>query len=116
MLDSVELRTFDEPVVAPAGIVYSTQPRTATGDAGEDYFVKGPDVEVVFAELAGCLLAQCVGATVPPVAVCRFEGEAFCGSRRAAGIGRNALPWLTNPGSRTDLYELYAVIVIDTWL
>jgi hypothetical protein len=110
----VQLETVDQLVAAPDGIVFSTQPRRAHGDDGYDYFVKlGPDV--VFAEIAGCLLAQAVGLTVPPTALCRFGDEVYCGSREVARIGRNADPWLL-PGKCRNFGELYSAIVVDAWL
>jgi hypothetical protein len=58
MLETVTLLTLDSEVTAPEGIVYSAQPRTALGEDGQKYFVKGRDPEIVFAQLAGCLLAE----------------------------------------------------------
>jgi hypothetical protein len=117
MLDRVDLLTVDEKVSAPDGIVYSTSPQTATTEDRRQFFIKGPDPEVVFAELTGCLLAAAVGLTVPPVAVCVFGDTVYCGSQRVADLGRNLMPWLTNPGTRVTNYpQLYAAIVVDVWL
>jgi hypothetical protein len=57
MVYETDLLSFDGRVSAPEGIVYSTSPRRAEGEDGHSYFIKGPDVEVVFAELAGCSFA-----------------------------------------------------------
>jgi hypothetical protein len=74
------LLTIDDPVVPPKGLVYSTSPRRAEGNDGRSYFVKGNNNETVFAEIAGCILANAVGLPVPAVALCEFEGLQFAGS------------------------------------
>ena len=79
-MNVVELATLDEVVGQSAGLVYSTQPRRAVGSNGVDYFVKGPDPEIVFAELAGCSLARAVGIPVAAVDLCMFEGQRYAGS------------------------------------
>ena len=114
-MDSVTLLTLDEPVSAASGIVYSTEPKRAQGMNGQDYFVKGPEIEVVFAEVAGCLLAAAVGIPVAPTAICTFEGQRLAGSLKVADIGRNVGPWLCS-GRATNLSVLYSTIVVDAWL
>jgi hypothetical protein len=115
-LQKLELLTLDEYVTAPSGLVYSTNPRTAEGPDGFKYFVKGPDPEIVFAELAGCLLAASVGLKVPSVAACTFEGETFCGTREVADLGRNAEPLLRARERVTNFNDIYSVIPVDVWL
>jgi hypothetical protein len=61
---SIELLTFDDKVQSGSGLVYSTNPNTGTDHDGEKYFIKGPEPEVAFAELAGCVVANAVGLTV----------------------------------------------------
>jgi hypothetical protein len=114
-MDTVSLLTLDEVVGAEVGLVYSTQPKRAQGPGQADYFVKGPSPEVVFPELAGCLLAKAAGIPVPTVAACTFQGEVFAGSLKVADIGRNVLPWLNAERAR-NFGVLYEVIVVDTWL
>jgi hypothetical protein len=116
MLHQTTLTTFDAQVSAPEGMVYSTSPHTAEGADGISYFVKGPDREVVFAELAGCLLAREVGLIVPDVAVCSLSDERYCGSRKVAGAVRNVEPWLKRPQKVRNFDDLYKVIVVDAWL
>jgi hypothetical protein len=116
MLEAIDLVTLDSSVSAPEGIVYSTSPRRAHGSDGADYFVKGPEPEVVFAELAGCLLASAVGLSVAPVSVARFEGQSYCGSRKVADLGRNLRPLLSVPTRVENFSSLFAVIVVDIWL
>src|ERR1051326_3318565 len=70
-----QLMTLDSHMSAPSGIVYSTNPRKAEAVNGKTYVVKGPELETVFAELAGCMLAATVGIPVPPVAVCVADDE-----------------------------------------
>ncbi len=69
------LLTIDDPVIAPKGLVYSTAPRRAEGDNGRSYFIKGDNNETVFAEIAGCILADAVGLPVPAIALCQFDGD-----------------------------------------
>jgi hypothetical protein len=116
MLYQTALLTFDSRVSAPEGIVYSTSPHTAEGIDGITYFVKGPQPEVVFAEIAGCLLAREVGILVPDVAVCTFGELIYCGSAKVADSVRNVAPWLSRPHKIRNFIDLYDVIVVDAWL
>lgn len=116
MVHETELLTFDSRVSAPEGIVYSTSPRRAEGEDGHSYFIKGPDAEITFAELAGCSFAIEVGLVVPPVAVCRFGEEKYCGSRKVADSLRDIAAWLRRPQKISNRNDLYSVIVVDAWL
>lgn len=117
VFETIELLTRDEPVTAPAGLVYSTNPRTAEATDGRGrYFVKGPEPEIVFAEMAGCLLAGKVGLHVPTVAACLFDGLTYCGTREVADVGRNIEPWLRAPERVTNFSDVYSVIAVDVWL
>lgn len=116
MLHETDLLTFDSVVSAPEGIVYSTSPRRAEGIDGHSYFIKGPEIEVAFAELTGCLFAIEAGLIVPEVAVCNFGDEKYCGSRRVADSLRDVAAWLKRPQKIKNHDDLYAVIVVDAWL
>lgn len=116
MIFETELLTLDSRVSAPEGIVYSTSPRRAEGQDGHSYFIKGPHVEVAFAELAGSSFAREVGLVVPPVAVCSFDDEKYCGSRKVADSLRDVSAWLNRPEKITNQNDLYSVIVVDAWL
>lgn len=116
MLHETDLLTLDSVVSAPEGIVYSTSPRRAEGIDGHSYFIKGPEIEVAFAELTGCLFAIEVGLIVPEVAVCSFGDEKYCGSRRVADSLRDVAAWLKRPQNIKNHDDLYAVIVVDAWL
>jgi hypothetical protein len=117
MLNRIDLLTYDGPVVSPDGVVYSTGPRTGTTESGLKYYVKGPEPEISFAELAGCLLARAVGLSVASVAVCAVDQHVLAASEGVADIGRDARPWLRNPpGLVTNFPELYSAIVVDAWL
>lgn len=116
MIHQTTLTTRDAPVSAPEGMVYSTSPYTAEGADGISYFVKGPDREIVFAELAGCLLACEMGLIVPDVAVCSLGEERYCGSGKVADAMRNVAPWLKRPEKVRNFVDLYKVIVVDSWL
>jgi hypothetical protein len=116
MVYETDLLTLDSVVSAPEGIVYSTSPRRAEGTDGHSYFVKGPDVEIAFAELAGCAFAAEVGLIVPEIAVCTFGDDRYCGSRKVADALRDVAAWLKRPLKIRNHVDLYAVIVVDAWL
>lgn len=116
MVYETDLLTLDSRVSAPEGIVYSTSPRRAEGEDGCSYFVKGPEVEVTFPELAGCAFAIEVGLIVPPVAVCTFGDDKYCGSRKVADSLRDVAAWLKRPQKISNRNDLYTVIVVDAWL
>lgn len=110
----VDLLTMDDRVCPPPGVVYSTDPHRAEGEDGHSYFVKGPDVEVVFAELAGCTLAAAVGLPVPPVATCAYDGNLYAGSRKVEV--RDFKPLLKSGTRIQNAADLYNMIVVDVWL
>jgi len=111
---AVELLTMDGRVCPPPGMVYSTDPHRAEGEDGNSYFVKGPDVEVVFAELAGCTLAAAVGLPVPPVATCAYDGSLYAGSRKVDVREMGLL--LKSTARILNATDLYNMIVVDVWL
>jgi len=116
MIYETDLLTLDSKVSAPEGIVYSTSPRRAEGQDGASYFIKGPEVEVVFPELAGCSFATEVGLVVPAIAVCSFGDEKYCGSRKVADSLRDVAAWLHRPQKISNAGDLFSVIVVDAWL
>ena len=113
-LSAVDLLTMDGRVWPPPGMVYSTDPHRAEGKDGHSYFVKGPEVEVVFAELAGCTLAAAVGLPVPPVATCAYDGDLYAGSRKVEV--RDLRPLLKSGTRIQNAADLYNMIVVDIWL
>jgi hypothetical protein len=113
---ATDLITVDSPVSSPAGIVYSTNPHKAEAINGRTYFVKGPQLEVVFAELSGCLLAAALGVPVPAVALCAADTEKFAGSERVEQAFRDASVPLKKPEKIANIQDLYNIIVIDSWL
>ena len=115
MIPRVNLLTFDSPIQSPQGIVYSTSPRRAEAEGGS-YFIKGPEVEVVFAEIAGCALAREVGLPVPDVAACEGEGETYAGSLRVKDALRDIAPLITQLDGVTNPEDLFNAIVVDVWL
>jgi hypothetical protein len=112
---SVNLTTLDGAVAEGTGLVYSTAPQRAVGDDGGDYFVKGPDREVVFAELAGCVLANAVGLTVPSVRACQVAGEFLAGSRLVSNI-RMIAPFLDQRQRVSNFEDVFDAVVVDIWL
>jgi hypothetical protein len=116
MVQRVSLLTFDEKVVAPPDIIYSTSPRRAVGDDGRPYFIKGPDLEVVFAEITGCVLAREVGLPVPDVAACYGDGETYAGSAKVKDALRELPPFNYLHDVATNYGDLFDAIVVDVWL
>lgn|GEM_PF-1977362 len=111
-----ELMTLDSHISAPSGIVYSTNPRKAGAVNGKTYVVKGPEVETVFAEIAGCMLAAAVEIPVPPVALCLAEENKLAGSENVEQSFRDASIPLKRPAKVANMEDLYNVIVVDCWL
>lgn len=110
------LLTIDEQIRAPYDVVYSTDPRRAEGANHLRYFIKGPELEIVFAEIAGCLLAREVGLIVPDVAACEFAGETYAGSVKVDEAVRDIEPWLNRPQRVTNFDDVFRSIVVDLWL
>jgi hypothetical protein len=113
---TTDLITVDSPVSSPAGIVYSTNPHLAEASNGKTYFVKGPQLEVVFPEIAGCLLAASVGIPVPAIALCSAGADMLAGSEKVEQAFRDASVPLKRPEKITNIEDLYNVIVVDSWL
>jgi hypothetical protein len=111
----VGLATLDDKIGGDSGVVYSTSPKKAIGADDESYIVKGPDPEVTFAELAGCILANAVGITVPTVRACKFANLMLAGSREVSNI-RVVEPWLGKPNKVVNYSEIFSAIVVDVWL
>jgi hypothetical protein len=116
MIAKAQLVTLDAPVTAPQGIVYSTSPRKAEGDDGITYFVKGPDSEVVFSEVVGCLLAAEAGLPAPIPAILSAGDERFAGTQEVKGAIRDISPWMGRRRKIVNSADLYNIIVVDAWL
>src|SRR5438552_1246637 len=116
MIVRTNLITIDGPVLPPEGLVYSANPRRAEGEDGTPYFIKGSELEIVFAEMAGCALAREVGLPVPDVAACEFGGEVFVGTKKIDVVVRDIEPWLVRPQKVINFSDLFAAIVVDVWL
>lgn len=116
MVDNIELFTIDGKVSAPSGVVFSTDPRRAEGEDERSYFIKGPELEVVFAELAGCELAREMGLNVPDVAACRWQGLTYAGSRAVDASIRDVGPFIQRTDQTVNFLDLYTTQVVDVWL
>lgn len=116
MIPIANLLTIDGKVKSTQGVVYSTDPKRAEGDNEVSYFIKGPDTEIVFAEIAGCTLAKDVGLTVPDIAACKAADETHAGSVKVDTPIRDVGPWLARPQSVTNFDDLFCAVVVDVWL
>lgn len=115
MIERINLLTVDTLVRSPDDIVYSTAPRKAEGENETTYVIKGPDPEVVFAELAGCALAREVGLIVPDVVVGEFDGDTYAAIALVEG-DRDISHWLSRPTKVANLYDLFSAVIVDVWL
>jgi hypothetical protein len=115
MITRINLLTRDVPVRSPVGIVYSTEPVAAEGENRVSYITKGPDIEVVFAELVGCTLARDVGLVVPDVAAAIWDGETYAAVARVEA-DRDIDHWLGRPQRVSNFADLFSAIAVDTWL
>jgi hypothetical protein len=116
MIPRTDLLTRDVPVEAPEGIIYSTSPVTAEGVDQISYFTKGPELEIVFAEIAGCALAKEVGLPVGDVAACVVDEDVWAGSVGVRDAIRYIGPWLSRPQKIINFNDLFDSIVVDVWL
>lgn len=116
MIPRVNLVTFDDAVIPPPGVFYSTDPHRAEGDNGKSYFVKDTELQIVFAEVAGSRLAQEVGLPVADMAACVWEDGLYAGTVKVPKVIRNVDPWLAHPEKVVNFGDLFNVIVVDTWL
>ena len=114
--DVINLATLDDKMGGDSDLVYSTSPQRAVGEDDESYVVKGPELEVVFAELAGCVLASAVGITVPAVRSCRISSYTLAGSREVVPNLRVIEPFLRSPKRVVNFAEVFEAIVVDIWL
>jgi hypothetical protein len=112
----IQLLALNNEVIGPAGIVYSTAPKTAVGADGKTYYVKGMNNGTAFSEVAGCLLARAAGLKVPAASICTFEDQAWAGVEEVLQPIRNIEPWLDHREKILNANDLYRVIVVDTWL
>ena len=72
-----------EPAKPPTGKVYSTEPLVGEATNGHRYYIKGPEVAVVAAEIVAHLLAGGVGLRVPAWGLADLDGSIRFASERA---------------------------------
>jgi hypothetical protein len=116
MVVRTKLITIDDRVLSPEGVVFSTDPRRAEAENEVPYFIKGPDLATVFAEISGCMLAREAGLPIPDVAACEFEGDVYAGSARVDDAVRDVEPWLNRPQQIRNFDDLFSTLVVDVWL
>jgi hypothetical protein len=116
MVKRTSLITIDSRVLSPEGVVFSTDPKRAEAEDEVSYFIKGPDIETVFAEISGCMLAKAVGLPVPDVAACEFVGDTYAGSKKVDDAARDVEPWLNRPQRVKNFDDLFSALVVDIWL
>ena len=84
-MDWITLVDVPQAIVAPAGVVYSCRPRLAGATDSHEYFIKGPEPAVIFAEVVGYSLAGLAGLDVPRFGLWRHPhtGDVYFASRSA---------------------------------
>ena len=110
------MRSLDGIVSEDSGLVHSTRPERATGHDDHSYFVKGPELEIVFAELAGCVLANAVELPVPCARVCTIADESLAGTRKVSQLRAAIDLFISRPHLVTNYATLYEAVVVDAWL
>jgi hypothetical protein len=113
---TAKLSSLDGFVSENSGLVHSTRPQRATGYDSHSYFVKGPEQEIVFAELAGCVLANAVELPVPSARVCSFAGDLLAGTRKVSQLRAAIDLFISKPHLVTNYPTLYEAVVVDAWL
>jgi len=115
MIQVEEVLTIGPEASAQANVVYSTAPRQAECHGGT-YFIKGPDLDMVFAEVVGCELARLAGLLVPEVAICVTGEERYAGSKMLQNCIRDVSPWLRRNSDPEYIQDSLRAVVVDVWL
>jgi HipA-like protein len=117
MCDLIELLDEGTPVVAPEDLVYSTQPKKATGMDGHSYFVKGPDRNIIVAEAVAHQLARSLGINVPEfgIAIPQGGGGPLFASREVARCLRQVESSIVR-GKVTNRGSLALTTCFDIWV
>jgi hypothetical protein len=71
----ITLEDEPKPVATPVPIIYSTSPKIASASDGNQYFIKGPQTEVLVAEAVSYELAVFLGLDVPEWAFCHMPAD-----------------------------------------
>lgn len=114
-IDRVIISSVGRAIVPPLGIVYSTAPWSVTSNEGIDYVRKGPELNVVIAELVAHLLARVVGVPIPDFAICEDGDCVHFLSEKLKDCMRNVEPWLKR--NRQQLVDqVCRIIAFDIWI
>lgn len=104
-------------VAAPEDVVYSTQPRKATGQDGHSYYVKGPDLNITVAEAVAHQLARNLGLNVPNfgIVVSADTDQPKFASREVPHCLRQVDEWIRrNRAINRDTLPL--ITAFDVWV
>jgi hypothetical protein len=105
------------PVIPPDDLVFSTQPRKATGRDGCSYFVKGPDLNIVVAEAVAYQLARHLGLEVPDFGLALSmdgSGPLFA-SKEVPRCYRQVELWIRQ-GKTSNCEMLSCMSAFDVWV
>lgn len=111
----IELIDEGTLVVAPQDLVYSTQPRRATGLDGHSYFVKGPDRNIVVAEAVAHQLAGELGLRIPEFGIALDEHGPRFASKEVERCHRQVETWIKR-GKVVNPEVLSQIIAFDIWM
>lgn len=103
-------------VATPENVVYSTDPHRANGLDGKVYFVKGPELEIVIAEVVAHLLARDLQLRVPDFGVVLSAEDApLFASCEVPHCHRTVDDWIVR--RRITNHDLLPrLVVFDIWV
>ena len=111
----IELIDEGVAVVPPEDLVYSTQPKKATGLDRYSYYTKGPDKNFVVAEAVAHQLAKSLGLSVPEFGVAMSPSGPMFASREVARCHRQVDAWIRT-SKVVNSKDLPALIAFDIWV
>jgi hypothetical protein len=111
----IELIDEGVAVVPPEDLVYSTQPKKATGLDHFSYYTKGPDKNFVVAEAVAHQLANNLGLRVPEFGIAMSPDGPLFASREVQRCHRQVDSWIRN-GKAVNWKDLPALIAFDIWV
>jgi hypothetical protein len=106
-------------VARPEGIVYSTDPLASMDEAGNQYIVKGPDLNIVVSEAIAYILAGELGIMTPGFALGYFaddESALWFASAKEENVIRGGDRLLSACPSASTILAMGALVAFDAWI
>lgn len=113
----IDLLDEGTDVVAPDDLVYSTKPKKAVGMDNHNYYIKGPDRNIIVAEAVAHQLAKDLNLTVPEFGIAARKNDVgpFFASREVDRCQRQVEQWIRRDRT-VNRQELAAVAAFDIWV